>query len=154
MHSCTLRKILSSIKRVYLEKKLCHRHIDDPIHMHFHDNLTDTHHHSAHTHEVSLGNTTPLKNPSHTARSTFGSLAELPLLHSTSYELTLYYEDNTSNLHVSFSSDTVQSSATSIETEDAASILPEESLLLSSGPGSNAQQHPVQQRMLPSDEIP
>ena len=49
----------------------------------------------------------------------------------------MYYEDNTSNVHVSMSSDTVQCSATSSETEDAATNLPAESLLLSSDAGSN-----------------
>ena len=60
-----------------MKRKLFHRHIDDRIHMHFHDHPTDTQHHSAHTYEVSLGDTTPLIS-SDTARSTFGSQAELP----------------------------------------------------------------------------
>ena len=45
--------------------------------MHFHDNPTDSQHHSAHTYEVSLGSTTALRT-SDTARSTFGYQAELP----------------------------------------------------------------------------
>ena len=48
MHSYTLRRISSM---------LCHRHIDDHIHMHFHNNPTDT----QHTHEGSLGHKTPLR---------------------------------------------------------------------------------------------
>ena len=46
--------------------------------MHFHDNPTDTQHHSAHTCEVSFGSTTPQRNPSDTARCTFGSQAAFP----------------------------------------------------------------------------
>ena len=69
----------------------------DCSHMHLHDNATDTQHHS-----------------SDTARSTFGHQAELPL--STGYEPELDCEDNSSNLYVSISSDTVQSSATGSET--------------------------------------
>ena len=40
---------------------MCHRHFDDRIHMHVHDNPMDTQHHSALTHEVSLGSATPLR---------------------------------------------------------------------------------------------
>ena len=47
---------------VVLKRKLCHRHVDDRIHMHFHGNSTDTQHHIAHTHEVSLGSKTQLRN--------------------------------------------------------------------------------------------
>ena len=46
--------------------------------MHFQDNPTNTQHCCARTHEVSLGSTTPLRNPSDTARSTFDCQAELP----------------------------------------------------------------------------
>ena len=59
-------------------------------------------------------------------RSTFGYQAESPP--STGYEPNLYHEDTTSNLHVSISDDAVQMSATSSETEDAATALPAESL--------------------------
>ena len=71
MHSCTLRRIffVRHSSFVVLRRKWCHRHIDDRIHMHFHDNPTDTQHHSAHTHEVSLGSAAPLRNPSDTART-------------------------------------------------------------------------------------
>ena len=45
------------------KRRLCHRNIDDCIHMHFHDNPRDTQHHSAaHTCEVSLSST-PLRKP-------------------------------------------------------------------------------------------
>ena len=44
-----------------LKKKLGPRHVDDRIHMHFHDNPTNTQHNNAHIYEVSLGNTTPLE---------------------------------------------------------------------------------------------
>ena len=90
-------------------------------------NPTDLQHHSAHTYEVRLGSTTPLRNPSATARSTFVDQADLRL--STGYEPNLYYEDNTSNLYVSTSGDTVQSSATSSETEDSATTLPASDIL-------------------------
>ena len=114
------------------------------IHMHLHRNPTDTQHRRALTCEASLCSTTPQRNPSHTARSTFGCQAEFPP--STDYEPNLYYEDNTPNLYVSIiSSDTVQSSVTSAETEDAALTLPAESLLLSSG---------AEQLAATSDEIP
>ena len=69
----------------------------------------------------SLGNTTPLRTSSDTARSTVGCQAELPP--STGYDSNLYFEDTTSNLCVSISSDTMQSSATRSETEDAATTL-------------------------------
>ena len=52
--------------------KLCYRFVDGRIHMHIHDNPTDNQHHSARTYEVSFGSRTPLRNPSDTARSTFG----------------------------------------------------------------------------------
>ena len=63
---------------VVVTRKLRRRHPDDRIHMHFHDNPTDTQHHSAHTHEVSLASTTPHCSPSDTARSKFGCQTELP----------------------------------------------------------------------------
>ena len=84
--------------------------------MHFHDNPTDTQHHIAHDHEVSLGSTTPLRNPSDTAWSMFGYQAELAP--STGYE------------HNLPSSDTMQCSATRSETEYVATTLLAQSLLL------------------------
>ena len=83
MHSCTLRRIFSDTQALSLKRKLCHRDLDDRIHMHFHDSPKDTQHHSAHTYGVSLGSTTPLRTPSDTARSTLGYKADLlpsPLL--------------------------------------------------------------------------
>ena len=48
--------------------------------MYFHDNPTDTQHYRAHTYEVGLGSTAPLRNPSGTARTTFGYQAEFTSL--------------------------------------------------------------------------
>ena len=50
----------------------------------------------------------------------------------------MYCEDNTSHLYVSISCDTVQSSATSSETGNAATTPPANSLLLSSGAGEQS----------------
>ena len=60
------------------EKEVTSQQNLDCIHVHFQDTPTDTQHRMAHDHEVSLGSTTPLSNPSDTARSTFGCQAELP----------------------------------------------------------------------------
>ena len=81
MHTSQVFLLHSSF--AVLTRKLCHRHVADHIHMHFHDNPTDTQNNCAHTYEAGLGSTTPQRNPSDTARSTFGHQAEL--LPSTSY---------------------------------------------------------------------
>ena len=103
-----------TLKLCSLEKKLCHRHVDDRIHMHFHDSPSDTQHHSTVTYEVSLVSTTPLRNPSDPARKTRGCQAELP---STSYEPNLHYEDTTLNLYDSITSEAVPSATPSSETQ-------------------------------------
>ena len=78
MHPCAHRSIFFNTQALLSwKRKLCHRHVDYLIHMHFHDNPTDTYHHSVHAHEESLG-TTPRRTPSDPARSTFGYQAELP----------------------------------------------------------------------------
>ena len=92
-----------------------------------------------------FGSTTP----SDPARSTYQ--AELPP--ATGHEPNLYCEDNASKLHVSISDDTVQSSATSSATADAATTLKTESLLLSSNAGREPKRHPVAKRRLSAHEI-
>ena len=54
---------------------------------------------------------------------------------------------------MSISDDTLQSSATSSETEDTAKTLPAENLLLSSDAGREPKRRPVSKRRLPTDEI-
>ena len=50
MHSRTLRRnFLQPSNFVVLKRKLCLRHIDDRIHIHFHDSPTETQNHSAHS---------------------------------------------------------------------------------------------------------
>ena len=107
--------------------------------MHFHDNSTDT---QTRTRSKPQQYYTT-EELSDTARSTFGF-----------YEPNMYYEDDTSNHHVSISSNPVQSSATSSEMKDAATTLPAESLLLSSNAGREPERHPVQKRRLLTNEIP
>ena len=109
----TPRDVLWHSTFVVLERKLCHRHIDDCIHMHFHDYPTDTQHQSALTHEVSLPSTTPLR--------TFEALrGVLSAIKPNYFHPQVVSPTCTSNLYVSISSDTVRSSATSSETQDVA----------------------------------
>ena len=82
-----------------LERKLCHGHIDDPIHMHFHDNPTDSQHDFSHTYEVILGSTT-LSNSADTARSTFGYQVEArPSTFGKKRKVTLSKASMTRELH-------------------------------------------------------
>ena len=113
----TPRDVLWHSTFVVLERKLCHRHIDDRIHMHFHDNPTDTQHQSALTHEVSLPCTTPLR--------TFEELrGVLSAIKPNYFHPQVVSPTCTSNFYVSISNDTVRNSATSSETEDVATTLP------------------------------
>ena len=68
----TSQVFLSHSSFVVLKRKLCHRHINYCIHMHFHDNPTNTQHQSAHTHEVPKSRLyyTTEDPPSDTARNT------------------------------------------------------------------------------------
>ena len=103
----------------------------DCSHMHFHDKPTDTQHHS-----------------SDTARSTFGYQAELPP--STGYEPELDYEDNTSNLYVFISSDTVQTSENQFGDEMSQRLSRQEACDV----GPEPSRHLVLKRRLPTEEMP
>ena len=116
-HFFTLRRIFS-IKLCSLEKG---RRIRARIWLHLHALPPQPDGHTtrqgSYTRSVFLGSTTP----SDPKRSTFDYQAEVLL--PAGYHPNLYYEDNTSNLYMSISDDTMQCSATSSETEDAGTTL-------------------------------